>query len=338
MATIKDVARQTGLSVTTVSRALNGYDDVAETTRARVRAAARALEYHPNVMARGLQKNHTNTIGLVIPLVIHRSYDAFWLEFIGGVAATCAGRGVDLLVATGDTHDDPGAGFQRLIHGRRIDGLLVCDIRQDDPRISFLQKRTLPFVAFGRTIDQHDYAYLDVDSTAGTIQAIEHLIRLGHRRIAYLGVDPAFSFSHFRYAGYRQALAAAGLVDDPELVRHGLTEASTPDTTKCLLALPHPPTAIFCAADFVALAALKTIHAEGLSVPGDVSLATFDDSLLVQHANPPLTAVSQPNRRLGEEAAALLLDRIANRALPLVQRLVVPALVTRASTAPPRGS
>src|SRR5438128_6110254 len=140
MATIKDVARRVGLSVTTVSRALNNYDDVAEATRVRVQEAARALDYHPNQVARSLQGSHTNTVALVIPLTLHRSYDAFWLDFIGGMAATCGQRGMDLLVSTADVHDEVGQGFQRLVRGHRVDGLVVCDVRQADPRIAYLQK------------------------------------------------------------------------------------------------------------------------------------------------------------------------------------------------------
>lgn len=334
MATIKDVARHAGLSVTTVSRALNNYDDVAAETRVRVEEIARALDYHPNAMARSLQGSYSNTMGLLIPLVLHRSYDTFWLEFIGGVAATCAARAMDLLVATSDCNDEVGHGLQSLARGRRVDGVLVCDVRQDDPRVAYLQKRRFPFVAFGRTLGLHDYPYIDVDGAAGVMQAVDYLIRLGHRRIGYFGVDPAFSFSHYRFAGYRHALLSAGLPYDAALVRHDLSEGDATTALAALLALDEPPTAIFAAADFLALAALKAARVVGLCVPDDLSLAVFDDSILVQHAEPALTAISQPNRRIGEEAAALLLDRVANPSLPLVQRLIVPALVVRASTAP----
>ncbi len=151
--TIKDVARQAGLSVTTVSRALNNYDDVAETTRVRVREVAAALDYHPSAFARNLQGSVANAIGLGIPNVLHRSYDMPWLEFIGGIGATCVEREVDLLVSTADVHDVDGQGFQRLVYERRVDGLIVCDIRRDDARIPYLHDRHLPFVAFGRAVD-----------------------------------------------------------------------------------------------------------------------------------------------------------------------------------------
>jgi len=335
MATIKDVAREVGLSVTTVSRALNNYDDVAEATRRRVQAVADRLDYHPNAVARSLQGCRANTVGLVIPSILHRSYDAFWSEFIGGVAGACAGRGVDLLVAATGAGEAPDDALRRLARGGRVDGLLLCDIRDEDERIAYLQEQGLPFVAFGRTVGPHTYSYVDVDGTLGVARAIEHLILLGHRRIAYLGLDPRFGFSHARFDGYRAALARAGLACDEALVRHDLSEGSVPVALAALLALPEPPTAVVAAADVLALAALRAARAAGLAVPDDLSLVAFDDSLLVQHADPPLTAIGQPNHLLGEQAASLLLDRAADPSLPPVQRLVAPTLVVRKSTAPP---
>jgi len=338
MATIKDVARAVGLSVTTVSRALNDYDDVAEATRVRVREAAALLDYHPNAVAQSLQGNRANTVGLVIPLVLHRSYDAFWSEFIGGVAGTCARRGVDLLVAATDAtdgRDAPAVSFQRLVRGRRVDGLLLCDIRDEDERIAYLRARRLPFVAFGRTVGAPDYSYIDVDGAGGVARAVESLLQLGHRRIAYAGLDRHFGFSYFRFEGYRMALARAGLACDDALVRHDLSEETVPEALAALLALPDRPTAIVAAADFLALAILRASRDAGLRVPDDLSLVVFDDSLLVQHAEPPLTAIAQPNARLGAEAAALLLDRVADPSLPPAQRLVAPTLTLRQSTGPP---
>lgn len=335
MATMRDVARRVGLSVTTVSRALNGYDDVADETREEIRRAARELDYHPNAVARSLRNSRANAIGLVIPAFLHRVSDVFWLEFIGGMASVCARRREDLVLSAGDASDGLDDGFRRLARGRRIDGVLLCDIRRSDPRITYLQQHRLPFVAFGRTLDAHDYSYIDVDGATGVQRAIEYLIGLGHRRIAYLDVDPIFSFSHFRMRGYREALARAQLPIEESLIVEGLTAADAPMAVGALLARSRPPTAIFASADFLAVAALKAARALGLEVPGDLSIAVFDDNFTTQHTDPPLTAVSQPNRHLGEEAATLLLDRVANAAAPVVQRLIVPGLVPRQSTAPP---
>lgn len=333
MATMKDVAREVRLSITTVSRALNDHDDVAEETRTRIQDAARALDYHPNAVARSLQKSRTNIVGLVIPPVLHRTYDAFWLEFIGGVATECSRHGLDILLSTAEPTGERTDGFARLVRGQHVDGLLVCDVQSKDARIDYLKQQHIPFVAFGRTTGDHSYSFIDVDGESGSTQAMEHLIRLGHRRIAYLGVDSSFGFSHFRLSGYHKALKRARLAEIPELVCEDLSEISAHPAVARLLSLPEPPTAIFASADFLALTALAVVREAGMSVPDDVSLAVFDDNILVQTTDPPLTAVSQPHWRIGEEAAAMLLESLANPALARIQRLVVPTLIVRQSTA-----
>lgn len=334
MVTIKDVARKAGVSITTASRGLNNHDDVAEATRTRVRDAASALGYHPNAAARSLQNRRAHAIGLAIPLTLHRAQDPFWFSFIGGMASTCAERGMDLMVS-GVTGQDDGKAFQRLLRGGRVDGILICDIRRKDHRIALLQQHRFPFVAFGRTIGPHDYAYIDVDGEAGVVEAMEYLIQLGHRSIAFLGTDPDFGFAHYRLAGYRKALSHAGIADDHQMVYEGLDERTVVPVLQALLGHAHPPTAILAAADVLALAALKTARERGISIPRDLSLIAFDDSPIVRHAEPALTAIRQPNRRLGEEGAALLMDQVANPGGPLIQRLVTPRVIRRASTAAP---
>jgi DNA-binding LacI/PurR family transcriptional regulator len=335
MATMKDVARAVGLSVTTVSRALGDHGDVAEETKNRIRDVAKRLDYHPNATARSLQNSKANAIGLVIPSRFHHAYDSFWLDFIGGMAAVCARRGIDLVLSAiqspGELDDD----FKRLIRSRRIDGIVICDVRRTDARIEYLKKHNLPFTAFGRTTGQDGFSYIDVDSAAGIVQAMEYLVGLGHRRIGFMDVDSAFSFSHFRLSGYREALYRAKLTYDPSLMSLDVGVNEAQSAASRLLSLPQPPTAIIAAADYLALAVLKVARARGLSVPQDLSLAAFDDNLTIQQAHPAITAISQPNRRLGEEAASLLLDRVSNPESPLVQRIIVPTLVTRESTCPP---
>lgn len=321
-----------GLSITTVSRALNGHSDVAPATRARVEEAARDLDYHPNMFARSLQTSRADAIALIIPHVLHRSFDTFWLDFIAGVEAACTRKGVDLLLTA--TDDEVTPSFRRVARGRRVDGVLLCDVRRTDPRVAYLSALARPFVCFGRTTDDHDYAYIDVDGASGVCTAVEHLLGLGHRRIAYLGVDPDFGFSHFRLHGYQQALSGQHVPLDPDLVRESLTEFNAVAVIREMLSLSSPPTAIFATADFLGVAAVKTARELGLRIPDELSLCVFDDSPLVRHLDPPLTVVSQSNRRLGEEAARLLLDRVGNPAAPVIQRLVVPALVIRQSTGP----
>jgi LacI family transcriptional regulator len=336
MVTIRDVAREVGLSVTTVSRALGGHDDVAERTRERIREAARRLDYHPNTAARSLQTTQANALGLVIPSTLHRAYDPFWLEFIGGMATACLRSGFDLsLSAAADSPEPVPEAFRRWVRGGRVDGVVICDVRNDDPRVAYLRRHGVPFVAFGRTAEPIDYSYIDVDGTSGVLQGVLHLVALGHRRIAYMGVDTSFGFSRFRLDGYREALERSNLPYDLDLVHQDLTDATAQGAAMQFCTMRERPTAIFCAADFLALAVLRAARTFGLVVPEDLSLVVFDDNLLIQQAEPPLSAVSQPNRQLGEDAAELAIARIKSPDEPPSQRLVGPTYLVRSSTVPP---
>jgi LacI family transcriptional regulator len=238
------------------------------------------------------------------------------------------------LSAAADSPEPVSEAFRRWVRGRRVDGLVICDVRNNDPRVSYLLRHRVPFVAFGRTADPIDYSYIDVDGTSGALQAVLHLVALGHRRIAYMGVGASFGFSRFRLDGYREALERAQLPYDLDLVHQDLSDTTAQGAAMQLCTMRDRPTAIFCAADFLALAVLRAARTFGLVVPNNLSLVVFDDNLLVQQADPPLSAVSQPNRQLGEDAAELAIARIKAPDEPPFQRLVGPTFIVRSSTAP----
>ena len=334
MATIKDVARAADLSVTTVSRALNDHLDVAEATRAHVRGVAERLGYHPNHTARSLQGTRTDTIGLVIPQLMHRYVDSFWLEFIGGVTSVCSRAHLDLLISMGSSPAAEFEHYQRLVRSKRVDGVIVSDVRTDDRRIRFLRQCGAAFVAFGRTLDVDDYSWVDVDGAAGLHLALDHLLALGHRRIAFLGTDSAFTFSHFRLLGYRQALAGAGLPIDERLVFQNLDLQSDFEAViDRALGVEAPVTAIVAGADFLASGVLRSLRRRGIRVPEDISLLAFDDTLVTEHADPPLCCLRQDNRAIGEHVAQLLCARLRGEDNGAHHALIQPDLVLRRSTA-----
>lgn len=334
--TIKDVARAANLSITTASRALNNHSDVAANTREHVRQVANRLGYHPSHVARSLQGTRTDTIGLVIPQLLHRYVDSFWLEFIGGVSSACTSEHLDLLLTTGADLHAEHAHYQRLVRTRRVDGVILCDVRVRDPRISFLQASGARFVAFGRTLGHGHFSWVDVDGAEGVRLAIRHLLSLGHRRIAFLGTPRAFSFSHFRFEGYHDALLAAGVPLDEDLVIHDLDVSSDLDAAlDRLFALPDPPTAMLACADSLAGAMLRALRGRSLQVPADLSLVVFDDTPTAQHAEPPLTAVRQDNQEIGRCAVALLIRQLRDPDPPPLHELIAPRLVLRHSTAAP---
>jgi LacI family transcriptional regulator len=335
MSTIKDVASAAGVSITTASRALNNYSDVAAATRARILAAAEQLGYHPNHTARSLQGTRTQTIGLVIPQLVHRQLDSFWLEFISGVSAACGEADYDLLLNTARDLLAERAHYARMVRSGRVDGVILCDVRVRDARVSFLQEEEARFVAFGRTLGSDDYSWIDVDGAAGVREAVEHLLTLGHRRIAFLGTPREYSFSHFRHEGYLQALLHAGLPYDEQLVQEDL-DAGTPvgSVLERLLALSRPPTALIACADFIATNVMRDLRRLGVQVPADLSVVAFDDSVLTQREEPPLTNIDQDVHALGARAARLLIRELRGET-QRSRELVRPRLVVRGSTAPP---
>ncbi|HVC79072.1 MAG TPA: LacI family DNA-binding transcriptional regulator [Chloroflexota bacterium] len=333
MPTIKDVARAANLSVTTASRALNNHGDVASSTRALVVQVASDLGYHPNHAARSLQGTFTATIGLVIPRLVHRYVDSFWLEFIGGASAACADAGFDLLLSSGDDLSAEHAHYQRLIRTRRVDGVILCDIRVRDPRLTFLRARAASFVTFGRALGDDQYSWVDVDGATGLRLAVQHLLALGHRRIAFLGTARDYSFSHFRFEGYQDALLAAGIPCDNHLVVQDLVVGADLHAPLAhMLALPEPPTAIIACADFLAASALSTVRRLGKCVPDDLSLVAFDDTLITQHAEPPLTTLRQDNQAIGSAVAGLLIRQLREPDRAPEHILLQPDLIVRRSS------
>jgi LacI family transcriptional regulator len=205
-----------------------------------------------------------------------------------------------------------------------------------DPRISMLSQAKARYVGLGRVLGQDDFWWVDVDGTSGVRVAVEHLLALGHRRVGFLGTPRDFSFSHFRHEGYLQALLAAEIVYDSRLVIEDLEVSSDLSAPiQELLALDQPPTALVACADFLAVGALRVARALGVNVPRNLSLIAFDDTLLTQQSDPPLTCIRQDNQLLGTRIATLLLEQLQHDTLQPSHELLQPLLVVRSSTAPP---
>ncbi len=329
--TLKTIAQEAGLSITTVSRALAGYDDVNEATRQRVIAIAKRLGYQPNLAARHLRSKQTHTIGMVIPLTSYYS-DPFFMELLSGVGRQAAEYGYDLLLSAQQPGEEELNAYRRMVASSRIDGVIVARVWKDDPRIAFLKEAQHPFVAFGRSNDGN-YPHIDVDGLSGMLQLMRHLIERGHRRIALILSPANLVFTAVRYQGYAQGLAEAGL----PLRQNYLVEADLSQEGGCaaahrLLALPDPPTAIVACNDTMAIGALEAARARGLKVGCDIAVAGFDDIPLAAHTDPPLTTVRQPIYEIGRRAFDMLIRVIRREPLPEPYVLIRPKLIVREST------
>jgi LacI family transcriptional regulator len=332
--TLKTIAARTGYSVTTVSRALAGYDDVSESTRQVIRQAAQELGYYPNHTARQLQKQQTDTVGLIIPSVGPRFADPYFSLILSGIGDGLAERGYDLLIST----CPPGPGeleaYRYMVEGRRVDGLLVIRTRRQDERITYLAGQNFPFVAFGRTDSQVDYPYIDEDGEAGTYELVTHLIGLGHSCIAYIAAPQDLMFGYFRHKGYQRALDDAGLTYDPQLVHTAdLTRRGGEAAAAQLLQGSPRPTAIVAANDLIALGALNVLHDQGLTPGRDMSIAGFDDIPPAEIVS--LTTLNQPIYEIGHELSHMLMSLVKGEALTQRQVLLMPELIVRDSVGPP---
>lgn len=332
-ATLKTIAQETGFSVTTVSRALTGYDDVAEQTQRFILETAERLGYRPNQVARQLQSQRANTIGIIIPAFGPRFSDPFFSELLTGIGNQAADYQFDLLVSI----QAPGPGeldAYRRMEGRRVDGLIVVRTRQHDPRIQYLSglREPLPFVAFGRSSDADDFPYIDVDGEHGMRLIVQHLVDLGHRRIGYVAPPPDLNFTQQRTTGYRAALETNRLPYDEALVVPGdMTQRGGASAAEALLAMDPPPTAILAGNDTMAFGVMRAIREHALTVGVDIAVGGFDDVPDAEYVHPPLTTVRQPIYEIGRRICDMLIRILNGDALAETQILLQPELVVRES-------
>lgn len=334
--TLKDIANDVGVSVTTVSRALAGYSDVSPVTRDRIKQSASDLGYFPNITAQRLRKQRTDTLGFIMPTFGPRFSDPFFSEFIAGIGTEAAEYDYDLLVSTHapDSEGEEKA-YRRAARSGWVDGLIVVRTREDDSRLKLLCEKNFPFVAFGRTDDEMDFPFVDEDSEAGMEKLVQHFIDLGHKRIGFIAPPPGLMFGRFRLRGYHKAMASNNLLVDPQWVVEGdMTQHGGANVVEQLLKLDPRPTAIICSNDLMAIGAANRIQQQGLLVGKDLALGGFDDIPLAAFVNPPLTTLHQPIYEIGRRTCAMLINILNGRALQNDHILLTPSLIIRESSGP----
>jgi DNA-binding LacI/PurR family transcriptional regulator len=322
--TIDDVAARAGVSSASVSFAMNNRPGVGEATRRRVLDAAEELGWHPSASARALTEARARAIGLLLARPVEQlEIDPFFVRFLAGVERTLARTDHALLLRVMDTGEPVDLGvYARLAAARRVDGFLLTDVELDDPRFALLSGAGVPVVVAGHPVSPCPFPWVETEHARGMASVAEHLIALGHERIAFLGGAPQLEHVQARLAVWRETLAAAGL--EPGPVAFGDVAA--------LLDAPQPPTAIAFTSDVLAAAGLAAARERGIGVPEELSLTGFDDSPLAALASPPVTSVRVDYAQFGEAAATALLAAIAGAEPPRF-RGAAPQLVVRASTA-----
>ena len=318
-ATSADVAKLAGVSRTTVSFVLNNRQGMAisEATRQKVLDAAAALGYTPNVAAQMLARGSTATIGLVIPKLSHLYVDVFLAQLVASVNEACHRLGLKLLIeSTEDEGREPGS-FVNLIKGRHIDGLIVCNPRHEEHQhLMLLADADIPLVVLGAGEPELEaYVTLGNDTYAAACVAMQHLIDLGHQRIAHLGfASSEFLAANNRYRGWRDTLMAQGIKQLDELVAYGdLSAESGYRAMQEILQRQIPFTALFAGNDTLAFGAMKALREAKLRIPDDIALVGYDDIPLAAFADPPLTTIRSDPAKHGQLAMTLLNQQLAGK-------------------------
>lgn len=316
MTTIKDLAKAAGVSITTVSRALNGYSDVNEKTRSRIKKLAAEMSYRPNAQAQSLVLKKTNTIGVIISEIKRTSIkDAFAFEVLCGINDRAGELNYDILLFSTNPNKQLKKTYSDLLRERNVDGAILQGLRMNDPYLKeVIHQPHFPCVLIDIPVAGDWVGHVTTDNVNGARDAVRHLIELGHTRIAMInGFDEA-SVSRERLSGYMVALQEAGIRYDAEMVTDGRFSEEGGMEAMLRIVDRHPGvTAVFCASDLMALGAMKAMERLGRPVPESMSIVGFDDIAIASYCSPNLTTVRQEKYELGYQAAKLLIDMLEGR-------------------------
>jgi LacI family transcriptional regulator len=329
--TLEDVGRLAGVSRSTVSRVINNHPRVSDEVRRRVWGVVEETGFRPHPAARSLASQRSNIIGFVIPRRVHTFFtDPYFPRLTEGIAQACNQHSYMLSLILFYTEEDERKLFPNISRPGLVDGLIIQSTHAADEIFEQLNRSPVPSIVAGRPMQVSDFSYVDVDNVAGAFTASRHLAHLGRRRIGTIMGPQDTTVGLDRFEGYRQALNESRLEFDERLCAEGdLSESSGYYCAQSLLA--HKPDALFVASDIMAIGAMQAFHTAGVSVPQDIAIVAFDDLPPAKRANPPLTTIRQPIRRLGISLVNNLLDIIENGPLPPRRIIFETELVVRES-------
>ena len=315
------LARDLGLSISTVSRALNGYDDVSPATKQRILKRAREIGYRPNPGARRLKSGKSSLVGVILPSTGdgHHFVDSVASSLLGGVEAELENGGHSL-IATMQTRNDPvreTALYENFINGGWVDALMIVRTRVNDSRIELARNARIPFVVYGRTQSDEPYAWVDTDNEKAFYLLTLRQIEFGHSHISLLNGPLEYNFARLREKGYTKALAKHRIAPDPLLMLNGdLSESSGYALCRSLLMSSRPPTAIVCATDAMAVGAIAACRERGIAVGKQMSIVGYGNSSASAFSSPPLTTIDHAVFENGRHIGQSLLRLIRGEAKP----------------------
>ena len=336
---IQNLAKDLGLSISTVSRALNGYTDVSQSTRERVAARAAALNYTPHPGARSLKSGKSYAVGVILPAneVTGGFMDPMYSSLLGGVSRGLKAGGYNLVVSTnsGLPVKEELTLYDQFLRAKWFDGYIIVRTRIQDRRVSALMKHHVPFVTYGRTETEGNEFWVDTDNEQAFYLATQRQIAFGHRNIALLNGPEEFMFAALREKGYTRAMHGAGLEPALHQVLHGsLTEKAGYDLTEQLITSNNPPSALLCATDSMAIGAIAACRAHGLVVGQQISVVGYGNSDAGQFCAPQLTTIAHDVQSNGRHLAELLLRRLRGEAPAQSHFLETVEVIARSSDGP----
>ncbi|MTI22289.1 LacI family transcriptional regulator [Fulvivirga sp. RKSG066] len=309
--TIKDIAKALDISPSTVSRALKDHPDISPATKKAVKELAEELNYQPNSIALSLRQRKSNTIGVIIPEIVH----FFFSTVISGIEDVAYDAGYSVIVSQSNESYDREVMDTQALFNNRVDGMLISMSRETTNYDHFLSiyKKGMPMVFFDRACDALKTSQVLVDDFDGAYQATEHLIKQGYQRIAHLGGPVSLLISRKRLEGYKAALKAYNVPLDESLILSDHSsddEDNAKEITSMLLDSPNPPDALFAINDIAALGAMMAVKEKGLKIPKDFGLVGFSNWRFTSMTDPAMTTIDQPGFAMGQEAARLLIKEI----------------------------
>lgn len=330
---IRSVARLAGVSVSTVSRALNGYDDVNADTRQRVQAAAEELGYRASHAASTLRRKQTDTVTFMVSKPWTKFVDPYFLGIIDGLELALTAHGLDLQVTMARDFDAELSIIRRAVERDRSDALIFARTRPEDDRIEWLQERGFPFITVGRTL-KNSHSFVDRDQVKLGRDAVRRLAALGHERIGHLTTPLRYTYTHLTMQGVREGLEAAGLPYDPSLdVECFLSRKTGEEAVTELFMRGQRPTALVCGNDLIAISAMDGLRRLGLSPGEDVALIGCDDIPIAAHVRPALTTFNLDLEALGIKLGQLVVARLGGD-MTVRQELIPAPMVIRQSDCP----
>jgi LacI family transcriptional regulator len=329
--TIRDVAAKLNLSITTVSRALDGYDDVSEQTRKLVVRTAHRMGYAPNRAARQLRRQKAESLGFILPTGAEDFSEPFFMEFIAGLGNELALHDNDLLVSAAASEEAEREMYRRWAHGGKVDGFILNRLRVGDWRVRFLASQGIPFAALEHS-GKGEYPCIRVDGADGYAELVKHVRENGFRRFAFIGGPPELINQVERLGWYQRAIRTHRLELDESLITStDLTSTGGYQAAIELLSLPDPPDAILCINDETAFGVLHAAHRNGLEIGRQLAVAGFDGVQDARHTQPPLTTLDIPVYDIARQLVSMLLKSIGGEAVETPQ-FIKPNLLIRHST------